>query len=163
MGIKWQFYSETLINNHFRILFRIILTVLKRLDGQPAKSLWWQKINSGLINRYRYQRNKYIKKPLKAIILETGFIIAESAVIVLRWRFVGSFRSTITTCWVPFAVSRMHMYLSLSIVSLPKVNDSASIPRLASYTCYAYSDINEYVNCVNRMDLQDAVNFNSEY
>ncbi len=68
---------------------------------------------------------------LRAITLLAGFISAESAVIGRLSGLSGAAMSTITTEFVG-PVSRMQMYLSLSIVTLVKEMNCGLMPRLGS-------------------------------
>lgn len=69
--------------------------------------------------------------PLRARILEFGFMRAESAVIGLLRGWFGIFISMITTLFCG-AVSRTHMHLSDSIVTLANVMNCGLIPMLGS-------------------------------
>lgn len=61
-------------------------------------------------------------------------MIAESAVIGRRCGSVGVAMSMMTTCTCPLTSSRMHMYLSLSMVSDAKLMNCGLIPTLVSWT-----------------------------
>lgn len=75
--------------------------------------------------------NKYKVVPFKARILETGFIRAESAVIGLLNGCMGMFMSIITTLFCG-DVSRTHINLSDSIVTLVNVMNCGLIPMLGN-------------------------------
>lgn len=77
------------------------------------------------LQSYQFKKVTAINKPLSAITLETGFMIAESAVIGLLIGFWGSFRSMITTCDCSPTFSRTQINLSLSIVKVLKPIDAA--------------------------------------
>ena len=66
--------------------------------------------------------------------LETGFMIADSAVIGRRCTSVGLVMSMMTTCTVPFNSSRMQMNFSDSIVSVAKLMNCGWMPTLVSWT-----------------------------
>ena len=69
--------------------------------------------------------------PFKANILVLGFISAESAVIGLLKGCIGIFISIITTEFCG-EVSRMHIYLSDSMVTLVNVMNCGLIPMLVN-------------------------------
>jgi hypothetical protein len=70
--------------------------------------------------------------PLRARILELGFMRAESAVIGRLSGCMGMFMSMITTLFCG-AVSLTHMYLSDSIVTCVNVMNCGLIPTLGNY------------------------------
>jgi hypothetical protein len=70
--------------------------------------------------------------PFKAITLEAGFMMAESAEMGRRMGLVGSCMSMITTCAVSATFSRTQMNLSLSIVSVLKLTLAWLIPMLVN-------------------------------
>ena len=70
--------------------------------------------------------------PFKAMTLEAGFMMAESAEMGLRIGLVGSDMSMITTWFVSPTFSRTQMYLSDSMVRLPKPMLLALMPTFVS-------------------------------
>ena len=71
---------------------------------------------------------------LSAMTLETGFMIALSAVIGRRCGLVGSARSMMTSWTWPLTSSRTQMYFSDSIVSEAKLMNCGWMPMLATLT-----------------------------
>ena len=79
------------------------------------------------------QPAKFNHLPLRAMTLEAGFMMAESAEIGLLMGLVGSDRSMMTTWFVSPTFSRTQMNLSDSMVRLLKPTLAALIPTLVSW------------------------------
>ena len=78
------------------------------------------------------QRDLDLYPPFRAITLDLGFIIAESAEMGLRVGFWASPRSMMTTCAVSPTFSRTQMNLSDSMVRVEKPMFAALMPMLCS-------------------------------
>ena len=94
---------------------------------------WHRRSIERTTDRQDSQPAKFNHLPLRAMTLEAGFMMAESAEIGLLMGLVGSDRSMITTWFVSPTFSRTQMNLSDSMVRLLKPTLAALIPTLVSW------------------------------
>ena len=94
---------------------------------------WHRRSIERTTDRQDSQPAKFNHLPLRAMTLEAGFMMAESAEIGLLMGLVGSDRSMMTTWFVSPTFSRTQMNLSDSMVRLLKPTLAALIPTLVSW------------------------------